>query len=166
MRLFLKVLAVCMLVCTLAAAALAAYQMHALKLDVISSDKLEESAGQQQDVFNSWKQMALSNSFPGVTADRVAEEIQPEDCMFESYTVRVKNKGFLPAEWIALEAEPCEGDLLIMPDASPRVLNARSEGDLTAAVLRRADAASEPRALVLTYYIMGTAYQIQIHAEE
>lgn len=61
-----------------------------------------------------------------------------EDCTFLTYTVRLKNKGFFPAEWISLElTEAAQNDVLILPDDSRHMLAAGSMGDIQVTVLNR-----------------------------
>ncbi|MFR5786003.1 MAG: hypothetical protein ACLUHE_01930 [Christensenellales bacterium] len=55
---------------------------------------------------------------------------------FVTYTVRLQNKGFFPAEWISMELiEPKDGDVLALPDDSRHALAAGSVGDMQLTVL-------------------------------
>lgn len=68
------------------------------------------------------------------------DDLRAEDCAFVTYTVRMQNKGFFPAEWISMElVEPKDGDVLALPDDSRHALAAGSVGDMQLTVLRRTD---------------------------
>ncbi|MFR6026376.1 MAG: hypothetical protein ACLUMK_07545 [Christensenellales bacterium] len=76
-----------------------------------------------------------------------------------TYTVRLQNKGFFPAEWISMElVEPKDGDVLALPDDSRHALAAGSVGDMQLTVLRRTDEeeqADTARTLRVTCYVFG-----------
>lgn len=86
----------------------------------------------------------------------------PEEYVFITYTLRVKNVGFIPAEWIELVVTPAEGDVLEMDGSSAQVLGAMSEGDLKAVVLRRGDGSDTARSAQVTYYALGRPYAIDV----
>ena len=74
-----------------------------------------------------------------------------------TYTVRLKNRGFFPAEWISMELlEPAEGDVLALPDDSRHALPAGSMGDMQLTVLQRTGAQNgAARVLRVTCYVFG-----------
>ena len=87
------------------------------------------------------------------------DDLRAEDCAFVTYTVRLQNKGFFPAEWISMElVEPKDGDVLALPDDSRHALAAGSVGDMQLTVLRRTDEeeqADTARTLRVTCYVFG-----------
>ena len=87
------------------------------------------------------------------------DDLRAEDCAFVTYTVRLQNKGFFPAEWISMElVEPKDGDVLALPDDSRHALAAGSVGDMQLTVLRRTDEEEQvdtARTLRVTCYVFG-----------
>lgn len=88
-----------------------------------------------------------------------------EDCTFLTYTVRLKNKGFFPAEWISLElTEAAQNDVLILPDDSRHMLAAGSMGDIQVTVLNRTNQPDTARTLRVTCYVFGQKIVFDVHA--
>lgn len=83
-----------------------------------------------------------------------------EDYAFVTYTLRVKNVGFIPAEWITLLITPGTGDVLEMAPSNAQALGAMSEGDLKAVVLKKGDGNDNARAAQVTYYAFGRPYAV------
>ena len=95
----------------------------------------------------------------GTFAGRVFGDTQglsAESCAFVTYTVRLSNRGFFPAEWISMEVVPREGtDILMLADTGAHVLGAGSRGDLTATLLCAGEGEDTGRQLTITCYVFG-----------
>ncbi len=137
---------------TMAALALLLYEFTHTAPRIVSSSITARSASELPQMYENWRNLRSEQTFPGFTADPYTEA---DDPVFLEATVRLKKEGFLPAEWVALEAEPIEGDLMIMPDARPSVLNAGTQGELTARILCTREVKDSERKLKLSYYILG-----------
>ena len=84
----------------------------------------------------------------------------PEDYVFVTYTLRVKNIGFIPAEWIELVISPEGGDLLEVPTNGAQVLGAMREGDLKTVILQKGDGSDVARSAQVRYYAFGRPYAV------
>lgn len=87
----------------------------------------------------------------------------PEEYVFVTYTLRVKNVGFIPAEWIELVITPGNGDLLEVPTSGAQVLGAGREGDLKTVVLQKGDGSDSSRSAQVRYYAFGRAYAVGVN---
>ena len=85
--------------------------------------------------------------------------MKAEGCPFVTAPVRVKNRGFFPAEWISLDVQPAEaqdgGDLLVLNNAGANVLSAGSQGDLSVTLLTTLSQPLVPRTIEVTCYVFG-----------
>lgn len=156
----LKVLAIAALIVTIAGAGLVLYGINTLVPVVEMTSATVTPAAQAQDIFEQTVRQLREKTFTGsVFAE--ADGLSAESCSFITYTVRLANKGFFPAEWIALEIMPqadADGesfDVLQLDNNGANVLGARSRGDLAATILRRGDAQQTQRAYRVTCYVLG-----------
>ena len=85
----------------------------------------------------------------------------PSAYVFHIYTVRLRNDGLIPAEWVRLDVEPGPGDVLQAEGESAGHLAALSSGDMQLLVLAQ-HGATTARRLTLTYFVWGRAYSIPI----
>ena len=154
MRRFLKVFAVLVLILTLAAAGVAAYGLIHFMPEAVSCQTTLLPTADYAQQKEEWFSQAENSTFPGSLAENW-KDLGDEELVFWQCTLRVRNDGFFPAEWIALEPQPLPGDVMILPDAQPKVLQSRSEGDLTVTVLCGEKAAGAQRSLVLSCYVLG-----------
>ena len=122
---------------------------------------------QAQDVFDEAMDQLALGTFMGREFD-AQPSLRAQDCTFLTYTVRLANRGFFPAEWIALVVTPrsgadgAAGDVLQLADSGTYVLGAGSRGDLSATILTTLDAADTQRELEISCYVFGkkTAFTI------
>ena len=138
----MKILAILALVATIAGAGAVLYGINTLAPQVV--------------------QTAANVTENGTFGGRIfggTDDLRAEDCAFVTYTVRLQNKGFFPAEWISMElVEPKDGDVLALPDDSRHALAAGSVGDMQLTVLRRTgeeEQADTARTLRVTCYVFG-----------
>ena len=64
-------------------------------------------------------------------------------------------KGFFPAEWVSLNVQPAEGDVLQLDNVQANVLASGSRGDISATVLHTGDASQTQRDYVVECYVFG-----------
>ena len=170
MNRFLKVLAIAVLLVTVAAAGAVLYGMTMFEPRVESVSVVVTPAEEAQDVFDA----AVSQVRLGTFAGRqftAADELAISDCAFLTYTVRLRNRGFFPAEWIMLEVEPQQSadgsarDVLQLADERAHVLGANSQGDLSATILRTGDAGDTARTLRIVCYVFGRKVETTVLAQ-
>ena len=150
----MKVLAIAALVITIAGAGAVLYGINTLEPVVEQTSVQITPAAQAQDIFDSVMAQAANGTFTGrVFAQPGA--LDSADCVFLTYTVRLANKGFFPAEWVSLNVQPVQGDLLQLDNVQANVLSSGSRGDISATVLHTGDASQTQRDYVVECYVFG-----------
>jgi len=166
----LRVLAICMLVLTVAGAGVVLYGINTMTPQVESVNVLCTPAVQAQDTFDTVLEELALGTFNGKVFS-AAEGISAQESTFITYSVRMKNKGFFPAEWIGLEVSPQQSadgvsrDILQLGDPGAYVLGAGDRGDLHATILRTGDASDTARRLTVTCYVFGRRVQVDVQAQ-
>lgn len=129
------------------------YVIWASELGVSPAGTLVESAADRTDAFESIRQTAAVGG-SGVTlyADGMLGE--PDEYVFVTYTLRLRNSNVLNAEWLQLELTPQEGDVLLLA-SSVEDVPAFSEQLYTVVLLTSRNTASYARSAELTYYVYG-----------
>ena len=157
----MKILAILVLLATIAGAGAVLYGINTLAPQVVKTTVNVTSAQDAADAFESFVSQLENNTFGGKIFGETGD-LRAEECAFVTYTVRLQNKGFFPAEWISMELlEPQDGDVLTLPDDSRHALAAGSMGDMQLTVLRRTAAqedgaqADTARTLRVTCYVFG-----------
>ena len=150
----MKVLAIAALIITIAGAGAVLYGINTLEPVVEQTSVQITPAAQAQDIFDSALAQVSSGTFtgrmfaqPGVLAS--------QDCAFVTYTVRLANKGFFPAEWVSLSMQPADGDVLQLDNVQANVLASGSRGDISATVLHIGDASQTQRNYIVECYVFG-----------
>lgn len=150
----MKVLAIAVLILTIAGAGAMLYGIQTLSPVVEQIQVTETPAVQAQDVFEDVLSQVSRQTFTGrVFAQPAALDAQ--DCTFVTYTVRLANRGFFPAEWISLDITPVQGDVLQMDNVQANVLPRGSRGDIAATILHAGDVMDAERAYVIKAYVLG-----------
>lgn len=156
----IKILAIVMLLVTIAGAGAVLYGVNTLVPEVAHTAVTVTPAVQVPDTFEAVMAQAEAGTFGGRML-LGGEDIAAEDAVFMTYTVRLKNKGFFPAEWISLQAAAREDvnlgthDILQTDQYGANVLPAGSEGDIAATVLTTIDAANTYTVLEGSCYVLG-----------
>ena len=156
-------LAIVALLVTIAGAGLVLYALNTMTPEVLDVTIVRTPAAQAQDVFDGAMAQIAEGSFTGrVFAD--AEGLTAEECAFETYTVRVENKGLFPAEWIALDISPVStesgADVLEMGDTGAYALASGAEGDIMATVLTTMPEGEAVRQIRVSGYVFGQKFDI------
>lgn len=150
----MKVLAIAALIITIAGAGAVLYGIHTFEPVIEQVQVTVTPASQAQEIFDSVMAQVQNSTFTG----RVfAQPAMPDsgDCTFLTYTVRLANKGFFPAEWIALNVTPVQDDLLQLDNVQANVLAAGSRGDIAATILHAGDASQTQRTFTVSGYVFG-----------
>ena len=156
----LKVLAILVLLATIAGAGLVLYGLNTLAPVVEQATVLVTPALQAQEIFDDVMGDLDRETFTGRVFGETGELVA-QDSAFITYTVRLNNKGFFPAEWISLEIHPQENadgsgyDVLQLDNNGPNVLYAHSQGDITATILRAGETQQTQREYTVTCYVFG-----------
>ena len=164
----LKILAIVLLAATVAGAGAVLYGITMLAPQVVSVTAAVTPAVQVPDAFSDTMEKIASGTFAGTQFEEAAS-LNAQDASFITYTVRVKNRGFFPAEWITLQVEPwnMDGagyDVLQLPDARAQVLPAFGEGDLSATILRAGEAGITARNMRIVCYVFGRKVEVAAQA--
>ena len=164
MNAIFKGLAIAALLVTVLGAGVVLYGLQTMTPQVEMAVSAVTPASDAQDVFDDALRRIENRTFTGrVIAD--ASGLSAQDASFVTYTVRLNNRGFFPAEWITLTVAPVEGDVLQLPDESAHVLTAGSRGDLSATILRASDAGDTARELELVCYVLGRRIEFTAQAQ-
>lgn len=154
----MKVLAIIVLLATVAGAGAVLYGINTLTPQVEQTALIRTPAEDAQEVFDSVMAQLEENSFTGRLYGEAAG-LSAQDCAFETYTVRLVNRGFFPAEWVALTVQPVQteegADVLQLGDSGAYVLGAGARGDISATVLTTLPEGAAQRALQVTCYVFG-----------
>ena len=150
----MKGLAIAALIVTIIGAGALLYAINTLEPVVEQSSVAVIPASQAQDVFDTALSQVRSETFTGrVFGD--ASGLAAQDCSFLTYTVRLRNRGFFPAEWITLDVQPVEGDVLQLDNVQANVLASGVQGDIAATVLHAGDASATQRTFTVNCYVFG-----------
>lgn len=165
----MKVLAILALLITVLGAGVVLYGVQTLTPRVEFAQASATPAAQAQEAFDDALARAQDGTFTGRVFSN-PEGLNAQDCAFVTYTVRLANKGFFPAEWIMMTVEPEEDeggrDVLQLPDDAGRVLTAFSRGDLKATVLRAGDTGDTARTLHVVCYVLGREIAFDVQTNE
>ena len=165
---FLKILAIVVLLITVAGAGAVLYGMTMLEPQVESVTVIATPAVQVQQVFDETMSQVAHGTFAGAQFAG-PDALAAQDCTFLTYTVRLANRGFFPAEWIMLEVVPQQDaggyDVVQLADSRAHVLAANSVGDLSATILRAGDAENTARALRIVCYVFGQRVEVAAQAQ-
>lgn len=155
----MKILAIVVLLATVAGAGAVLYGLNTLTPQIEQVTVVQTPAADVPDMFDGLLTQLAEGTFAGkVFAD--TDGLSAQDCAFVTYTVRLNNRGFFPAEWIALEISPAEaadgehGDVLQIGDSGAYVLAAGSRGDLSATLLTTLEE-EQVRTITVTCYVFG-----------
>ena len=156
----MKVLAIIALVATIAGAGAVLYALNTMSPAVEQVTVTATPAKQAQETFDAILSSIEAGTFAGrVYAD--AAELEAKDCTFMTYSVRLKNKGFFPAEWVSLAFVPREDvqnqtkDYLQVDNFGANVLASGSVGDINTTILTTIDPANTVARIEGTCYVFG-----------
>ena len=158
MRIFLKILAIFVLIVTVLAAGVVLYALETRvpEMTVIQSRAIP--AAEAGDSFESLREQLEAGTCTGHVF-REASPV-PENSTFLSLTLRLHNRCLLPMEWIEAAVVPEEGDILEERDERPKVLAAFAEGDLPLRILT--ESGTDSRRIRVRYYLLGKALETEI----
>lgn len=160
----MKVLAIVVLIVTIAGAGAVLYGINKLAPVIEQTQVTATPAAQAQDIFDGVMTQVNHATFTGRVFAQPGE-LESEDCTFLTYTVRLANKGFFPAEWVSLNIVPVEGDVLQLDNVQANVLASQSQGDIAATILHAGDASQTQRAFTVNCYVFGRKIMLEGSAQ-
>lgn len=156
----MKALTIVVLVATIAGAGVVLYALNTISPVVEQVTVTATPAEQAQETFDAIMHGVREGTFTGrVYADALG--LEAKDCTFMTYSVRLKNKGFFPAEWVSLGFIPREDvqnqtkDYLQVDNFGANVLAGGSVGDLNTTILTTIDPANTVACIEGTCYVFG-----------
>ena len=159
----MKVAAILMLVVCLAALGGVGWLYLSASIEVAPVEVIATDALSQADYYALLKDQVEKDSFVGT---RFSSEplTAPENDMFYTYTVRVTNRTFRPAEVIELQVTPVSGDLLQIGDTEEHSLSSGRSLDLSATILTGKQG-HNVRELTVTWYIWGLPFSTRLMSQ-
>lgn len=137
-----------------------AYIYWAAELKVTPGGGLVESAADRASAFESIRQSSEIGS-----ADLImfqdSIDYGPEQYVFVTYTLRMRNMNLLPAEWIQIDITPQAGDVL-MVRATVEDVPSFDEQLVSVVLLTDRTTASYARAATLSYYVYGHEFSVPV----
>lgn len=156
----LKGLAIAMLLITVIGAGAVLYGLSTFEPRVEQVLVTATPAAQARETFDAVLAQLDNETFAG-TRFASADGLDAQSCTFLTYTVRLKNRGFFPAEWVSMAVRPessadgASRDVLQLGGDGAYVLSPGGSGDLSATILRTGDASNTTREIALTCYVFG-----------
>ena len=156
----MKALAITALIATIAGALAVLYALNTMTPVIEQATLLVTPAQQAQDIFDGVLAQVGSGTFTGRIFAQPGQ-LDSQKCTFVTYTVRLSNKGFFPAEWISLDVTPVQGDVLQLDNVQANVLSGGSTGDIAATILHAGDTAQTQRSYTIHCYVLGQKITIE-----
>lgn len=117
-------------------------------------------ASTQPDLFAQLRQQIESGSVLGTAYTSQNWLDDAENYQFYTYTIRLRNDCFVPADMIEAQITPMDGDVLQIGDYTIKQLAARATGDLQVTILT--SVGMHPvRELNVTYYVWGLPFTLK-----
>ena len=136
------------------------YLVWASEMKAAPAGGTVESAADRIEAFNGICQSAQIGSSDLVMYEN-SVDYGAEQYLFITYTLQLRNLNALPAEWIQLEIEPQQGDVL-MVRSDVADIPAFSEGLVTVVLMTDRSTAGYARQATLTYYVYGHEISIPV----
>ena len=155
----MRVVAIILLVCCLAAVGLTGYLYLNTNVQVTGVGCVAADAAEQEGLFEALKAQVEKGTFVG-TPFQTEGIGEARDYQFYTYTVRLANNTFVKAEVVEAMVTPMNGDVLQMAEDNPVSIPARSTGDVQATILTGKDM-HNVREIMVTYYLWGLPFSIR-----
>ncbi len=118
-----------------------------------------EPASNQVEAFttvNTWVKEQNGSSITRFTADELGD-ISNYKLVY--LTVEIRNWSFMPAEWVQVQIQPAEGDVLQIRQ-DPATARQLGKSAVQAVLLTASQDASTPRQVTVEYYLLGQKYTV------
>lgn len=155
----MKPAAIIALILFLAALGGVGYLYTTCQITVVDVGAQATAAADQPTLFDELKTQQERQEVIGTSYSK-EELTAPEDYQFLTYSIRLSNTCFIPADNVEVQVTPMAGDVLQIGDTAIRTLPARATGDISATILTHAG--SQPvRELMVTYYLWGIPFSVR-----
>ena len=126
-------------------------------VDAVSVTATEASAA--PDHFDALSALMEEGAMTGtVFSDKPLESA--EHYQFLTYTVRLKNDAYLPAEMVELQITPMDGDVVQLPTSGTPAIAKRSDGQVQATILTDIHSHTV-REINISYYMWGFPFTLR-----
>ena len=156
----MKATAIILILLCLAALMGIGYLYFSASLVIEPAGCIATDALSQPEVFQQMKTAAETETLTGTLFGSLAEAT-PENSLFYTYTLRIRNKTFLKAEVIEITITPRDGDLLQTGEENAFDLGPGKSFDLTATILT-AKGGDPIREATVTYYFWGMPFSAKV----
>ncbi len=157
----MKATGIILILLCVAALVFTGYLYMNTNVTVIGTGCTAVDAMDMADTFNGLKEGIAAESFVGTLFQVKPELGDPAAYQFYTYTVRLQNGTFLPAEVVELQVTPMDADVLQIGDTVRHDLAARSTGDFSATILTTKEM-HNVRELKVTWYIWGMPFSQKV----
>lgn len=149
-----------LLAATLLVGAFFGYGWYGAQMQVVGAGAVKTPAEDAQGAFSELREQLSLDAFYGHPFRQITFE-GPENYAFVTLTVRMKNVGLFPMEWISIEVSPDAADIAqLAPEGDAPTLGRLSLGEYTATVLTLKDADTS-RTFTVRYYVLGRLFEKQ-----
>jgi len=159
-----KAAAIIVLILCLVAAVGVGYLYFTARLTVSVRECVATDAMTQTELFDRLKKQMETGTLIGTPFTTDLPE-SPEAYQFYSWTLRLENRTFLPADVIEIQITPLEGDVLQIGETAAYRLPARQTMDLSATILTRKDL-HNVREITVTYYMWGLPFTEKLSSRQ
>jgi len=156
----MRVAAYALLIITICAGLLIAYSLYAAELRVTQAEVRVVPASDMIIQFQSLHRAVRERALLGKQFEEGPED-DPAAYEFHVYTVGLRNRGLIPADWARLDVRPEPGIVLQSDSESAGQVPALGSGEIQLVTLARRGSGAARR-LSLTYFIWSRSYSIPI----
>ncbi len=142
----------------LLAGVLAAYQAFNEELTVTGTGVSATDASDASDAYDAWTRAVAGRQFLGITYGQSAAP--KESSRFVTYTLRLRNRGLLPADMVELQLMSDAGDVASYQSPDVLSIGAGEEKTLSLTLLTR-EGTGLRRDLLVTYYVWGRHHALR-----
>ena len=108
------------------------------------------------EAFDKLKTSVDDDTFFGTLYQKPYEWKEPEEYIYLTYTLRLRNNCLVPIDMVEVQVVPQTDDILQLPDLKVKSLELKSDGDLSVTILTSKD--THPiREMLVTYYLWGVS---------
>ncbi len=155
----MRFLAAMLLIVVLLAAGFIGYCYWGATMEIEAVAASVVPAVEAMGTYNDTVRQIRDETFLG-TRYRLDDFIMPDGYTFLTLTVKLRNRGILPQDWIRIEVLPNAADIAQLYTERTPSLGGMSAGELSATVLMRSGASTDRRIRV-TYYVLGTQFSVE-----
>ena len=155
----MKKLAILLILLTAAVGGAIGYGLFRTNLQVTDKGLQTTPASEKPGEFQALRDAALGQRLLGTVLKKEIGE-DPAGYSLYTYTLRLKNNGFVDAEMVEMQISPASGDVLFYGSSSEIVIPAGQSRDVSCVLLTEKEP-SPVREIYVTYYLWGHAKQIK-----